>query len=70
MIFHSPSFFSNEARNKDVLAWATVAISKQQEKPNICHLRREVHTQSHALHGAFLDDFFMDTSWRAGILSP
>jgi len=67
---HSPSFFSNEVRNKVVLAWVTVAISKQQEQPNISHLRREVHNQNRSLHPAFFDDFFMDTSWRAGILSP
>lgn len=59
MTFHEPFPFSNEARNKDVLARATIAVSTQQESPNTCHPRREVHPQNHALHDALLNGFFM-----------
>ena len=42
-----------------MLAWVTVAISKQHVKPRICHIRREREAQSDSEYGARLHDIFM-----------
>ena len=54
----SPCPFSKDAWNKEVLAWATDAISRQKVRPNICHLLTELRAQNNLLNGAPLVDIF------------